>query len=45
MISFGNAAKHGRMFQDSETETGGMYDAVQMGTMGRFFFGRITYCL
>ena len=32
-------------FQDSETETGGMYDAVQMGTMGRFFFGRITYSL
>ena len=29
--------------QDSETETGGMYDAVQMGIMGRFFFGRLTY--
>ncbi len=32
-------------FQDSETESGGMYDAVQMGITGRFFFGRLTYSL
>jgi iron complex outermembrane receptor protein len=29
--------------QDSETEGGGLYDPVQMGSMGRYFFARASY--
>jgi len=29
--------------QDLETETGGLYDAVQMGFNGRFFYSRLSF--
>ncbi len=29
--------------QDSETEGGGLYDPVQMGSLGRYFFARASY--
>ena len=28
--------------QDPETETGGLWDAVQMGFSGRFYFARVS---
>ena len=28
--------------QDTETETGGLWDAVQMGFSGRFYFARVS---
>jgi iron complex outermembrane receptor protein len=31
--------------QDTETETGGMWDAVQMGFSGRFYFARLGFRL
>ncbi|MEZ4430918.1 MAG: TonB-dependent receptor [bacterium] len=31
--------------QDTETETGGLWDAVQMGTSGAFYFGRVRLSL
>lgn len=32
-----------RMFQDRETETGGTFDAVQMGSNGRMFFAKLVF--
>lgn len=31
--------------QDTETETGGLWDAVQMGSSGAFYFGRVRLTL
>ncbi|MBL7814535.1 MAG: TonB-dependent receptor [Saprospiraceae bacterium] len=32
-----------RMYQDRETETGGTFDAVQMGSNGRMFFAKLVF--
>jgi len=31
--------------KDTETETGGIFDAVQMGFSGRFFFAKLNFRL
>jgi iron complex outermembrane receptor protein len=31
--------------QDTETESGGIWDAVQMGTAGAFYFAKLNFKL